>query len=587
MEILYITIIALILIGSAGYIYWQGRKFRNILEKREKETSRRMYELAILKELGDRIGYSLDIRQIADVITGSLHQFIEYSAVSYMLLGGEKVLFNVHLEKSVHRGFIDEIRNRMTQSLSALLDKQFKQDQIEEILSGAILIEDVEEPIGSFFNIPLVIGDKVAGVLTVAHTETGLYKEEELTILYKIINQASQAVTKLQEVVKAEQGKLNAMVESMEDGVVMTDVDYRIMVANPSAKRAIGIDVVKEADIFNFIDRLKGKFDIKGKLEESVKLNKSHISERILVGNKFYQFFVFPVENKTTFSDKPIIGGVVIFHDVTKEMEAEKMREDFTHMIVHELRSPLDSIRKISEVLRDTKTKRTAKASKEYLQMIFQNSSGMLELVSNILDLAKLEAGKFEIRKEPSDIKDIIKNRIDFFDLYAKDVKVKLNYFFDKELPATANFDPLGIKQVLNNLISNSVKFTIGGGVVDIFAFLHKKGEKLSNEFNSLSVNSSIQLPDDDLENASMSLVVAVCDNGIGISKDEISQLFSKFKQLKGSISGAKKGTGLGLSIAKGIMDGHDGKIGVASEEKVGSIFYFMLPLTEVGFEGN
>lgn len=565
--------------GAGGYSYWQGQKLKIALEKREQETNRKMYELAILKELGERIGYSLDMRQIADVITGSLHQFIEYSAVSYMLLGGEKILFNIHLEKSVHRGFIDEIRNRMLQSLSALLDKPFKQEQVDEILSGAILIEDVKEPVRSFFNIPLVIGDKVAGVLTVAHTEAGLYKEEELTILYKIISQASQAVTRLQEVVKTEQEKLNAMVESMADGIVMTDTDYRIMVVNPSAKRAIGADDKKEIDIFDFIDKLGGKFDIKGRLEESVKLGKPHTSERVLLGTKFYQFFVFPVRKGEAFPDAEVIGGVVIFHDVTKEMEVEKMRDDFTHMIVHELRSPLDSIRKISEVLRDTKAKRTAKASKEYLQMIFQNSSGMLGLVSNILDLAKMEAGKFEIHKEPSNIKDVIENRIDFFDLYAKDVKVKLNSVLDKELPETADFDSAGVKQVLNNLISNAVKFTRNGGTVSVFAFQHKAGVKLSDEFRTLSENNYVQLPDDDLKEAPSSLVVAVSDSGIGIPKDGISQLFTKFRQLRGSVSDANKGTGLGLSIAKGIVDGHGGKIGAASEEGVGSTFYFMLPL--------
>ena len=232
--------------GIGSYAYWHGRKLKVALGRREQETNRRMYELSILKELGERIGYSLDMRQIADVITGSLHQFIEYSAVSYMLLGGEKILFNIHLEKSVHRGFIDEVRSRMLQSLSALMDKQFKQDQVEELLSGAILSEDLKEPVRSFFNIPLVIGEKVVGVLTVAHTQADLYKEEELTILYKIVSQASQAVSRLQEVVKTEQGKLNAMVESMEDGIVMTDTDYRIMVANPSVRKAIGVDEKKK-----------------------------------------------------------------------------------------------------------------------------------------------------------------------------------------------------------------------------------------------------------------------------------------------------------------------------------------------------
>lgn len=569
------------------YVYWQSRRLKFALEKRELETNRRMYELAILKELGDRIGYSLDMRQIADVITGSLHQFIEYSAVSYMLLGGEKILFNVHLEKSVHRGFIDEVKNRMLQSLSALLDRRFRQDQVDELLSGAILIEDVEEPVRSFFNIPLVIGEKVVGVLTVAHTQAGLYKEEELTILYKIIGQASQAVTRLQEVVKTEQSKLNAMVESMADGIVMIDTDYRIMVANPSAKMAIGIDTGKEVDIFDFITKLSDRFDIRGRLEESLKLNKSFVSDRIILGDKFYQFFVFPVRNNTNLSEDKIIGGVVIFHNVTKEMEVEKLREEFTHMIVHELRSPLDSIKKISEVLRSRDAHQKAKEFKEYLQMIYQNSSGMLELVNNILDLAKLEAGKFEIHKEPSDIKDIIKNRIDFFDLSAKTAKVKLHSFLDKHLPTALNFDPEGIKQVLNNLISNAIKFTKDGGAVNVFAFQHKIGRESKGKFSVLNLNDKIelQLSEDDFKDYPSSVVVAVSDTGIGISKEGISQLFNKFRQLEGGSVTGKKGTGLGLAIAKGIIEEHGGAIKVVSEAGIGSVFYFMLPFAESGIK--
>ncbi|MBI5139104.1 GAF domain-containing protein, partial [Candidatus Nomurabacteria bacterium] len=316
------------------------------ITEKEKEMDSKMYELAILKELGDRVGYSLDIHQIIDVITGSLHQFIGYSAVSYMLIEPEKVLFKVHLEKSVHRGFLDEIRDRMLKSLSALLDKEFTKSQVEEVISGAILIEALKEPVRSFFNIPLVIAGKVVGVLTVADTQVGLYKEDQMTILYKITNQASQAVTKLQEVVATEQGKLNAMVESMADGIFMTDLDYRILVINPAAKKAIKVPEKKEVTIFDFIDNLGGKFDIKGRLEESVKLKKEYVSDRILLGERFFQVFVSPVKNFSVLGQEVVHGGVVIFHDVTSEVEVETLRKDFTSMLVHELRSPLDGIKK-------------------------------------------------------------------------------------------------------------------------------------------------------------------------------------------------------------------------------------------------
>src|SRR5262249_16062241 len=247
----------------------------------------------------------------------------------------------MHLERSVHRRFVTDVRDRMLNSLGALLDREFKRDDVKEVLSGAILLEELDEPVKSFFNIPLVIGETVVGVLTVSDTKGGLYKEEEMTILYKLIQQASKAVTSLQAVVKAEQEKVSAMVESMEDGVVMTDANYRILVINPAARRVIGKEGQKDVTIFDFIDNLGGKMDMRGRIEESVKLKKTYVSDRFDINGKFYQAFVFPVKNESKIQAEDIFGGGVIFHDVTREVELERVREDFTSMIVHELRTPL------------------------------------------------------------------------------------------------------------------------------------------------------------------------------------------------------------------------------------------------------
>jgi len=195
------SILFFILVGGLAvsiYHLISDYRAKQALFKREEDISRRMYELSILKEIGDRVGYSLDVQQIIDVIINTLGQLIDYSAVSYMLFGQEKIIFKIHLEKSVHRGFIDDIKGRMLGSLSALLDREFSEKNIKEIISGAIIINELNEPVRSFFNIPLVIDEKVVGVLTIADTKSGLYKEEEMTILYKIIQQASKAVTSLQ-----------------------------------------------------------------------------------------------------------------------------------------------------------------------------------------------------------------------------------------------------------------------------------------------------------------------------------------------------------------------------------------------------
>src|SRR4051812_6001761 len=449
MLIFFLGFLATCGIGLSAFLLLGEFKTKQAIEKREKDSARRIYELAILRELGDRIGYSLDVTQIVDIITSSLHQFIEYAAVSYMLIEPEKVIFKMHLERSVHRRFVTDVRDRMLSSLSALMDREFKKENVKEVLSGAILLEELDEPVSSFFNIPLVIGDKVVGVLTVSDTKSGLYKEEEMTILYKLIQQASKAVTSLQAVVKAEQEKVSAMVESMEDGVVMTDADYRILVINPAAKRIIGKENQKEVTIFDFIDNLGGKMDMRGRLEESVKLKKNYVSERFDINGKYYQAFVLPVKTETTLNADDVLGGVVIFHDVSREVELERVREDFTSMIVHELRTPPSGIQKTSELLKKPAKKDAAQA-KRFVDIIYQNSSGMLDLVNDILDAAKLQAGKFEVQLQPGDINDIVENRKQFFEISADERHVKLQTVMSKDIPKDVPMDVQRIKQVLN-----------------------------------------------------------------------------------------------------------------------------------------
>ncbi len=590
-----IIIIVSLLFSALGiamgiFYYWQNTQLRILLksqeEKRKKqqaEMGHKMYELAILKELSERIGYSLNIEKIIDIITGSLNQFIEYSVISYMLLEPERIIFKIHLEKSVSQKFINEIQDRMLKSLSALLDREFKKSQIDESLSGAIIVEELTDPVRSFFNIPLVINNKVVGVLTVAHTKAGLYQEEEMTILYKIVKQASQAISRLQEVIATEQSKLNLMVESMTDGVIMTDKDYRILVANPAARWAVNLPMPGEVTIFNFIENLGNKFDIRGKLEASVRLDKILTTDEVLINDKFYKIFVAPVKSNLPMTEGEILGGVVIFHDITSEKEIETLREDFTSMMIHELRSPLDGIKKISKLMEEDYIRKDKKSYNEFTQLIYKDSAKMLEIVNDLLDVAKLEAGKLEINKEPTDLKKIINERLDYYKIMATDAVLKLDFIYDQNLPMEINLDPQKISQVLNNLIGNSFKYTKTGREIFVQAFIHQKGQELNQEAKSKKLKW-FNVPEKyNLTDFPSAVVVAITDTGIGISEKNQTLLFNKFKQFKASaLSGEKKGTGLGLVIAKGIIEAHEGRIGAGSIEGQGSTFYFALPIIKI-----
>lgn len=552
---------------------------KNLLIK-EGEMQRRMYEVSVLKELGDRIGYSLNVQKIVDVITGSLRRLLPYSTVSYLLLGEEgRIIFHCVLEESISKRFVEDVKVRMIQALSALIDRQIKLDDVDESISGTITDESNHKDVHSFFNIPVVINNKPMGILNISSTEEGLYKEDEMTLLYTIMNQASTAVSKLETILNLEKGKLNSMVASMADGVFMVDTRNRLLVINPVAKQMLGIKK-PQPSIFDVLDAVASKMDLRTKIEASMKLSKLIIEEQLKMGSAVLRILISPVKDN---EDQPL-GAVILFHDITQEKALEKMREDFTSMMVHELRSPLTGIRSIANLLKEDNIKKSQKKYQDFLDLIVSNSASMLDLVNDLLDVAKLESGKFQVLKKETNLKDLIGMRTRSFSSLASDNHLNLVTKIDTKLPLVS-IDENKIGQVLNNLLSNAIKFTppntsgagfTHSGQIIVSAFVLKANQELLEKITSLGM---IWAGIKEFKPSQDMLVVAVTDTGLGISEADLPKLFNKFSQLEQTAASEKKGTGLGLVISKGIVEAHNGTVGVFSQLNKGSTFYFMIPM--------
>ena len=562
------SVVVLIFIGL------ENRRMRHSLLLKEREMQRRMYEVSILKELGDRIGYSLNVQKIVDVITGSLRKLLDYSTVSYLLFADEgRVVFHCVLEESVNKQFIESIRAQMVAALGALSAREMKPDEIDESISGTITDETNKTGIRSFFNIPVVINGLPVGLLNISSTKPGLYKEEEMTILYTIMNQASAAVSRLETILNQEKGKLNSMVESMADGVVMVDTRNRLLVINPGAKDMLGI-TKPNPSIFDVLDTLSSRMDLRTKIEESIKTDKLAVEEQLRIGDKDLRVLISPVKDE---ANEPL-GAVVLFHDITKEKAIEKMRDDFTSMMVHELRSPLTGIRSIANLLKEDKIKNEQKKYEDFIELIVSNSASMLDLVNDLLDVAKLEAGKFQIMRRPTNVADLVKMRIQSYTTLAADAKLALESKVEDNIPLVS-IDDNKVGQVLNNFLSNAIKFTKEGKIT-VSVLILKKGESLVKKLESLGLSwPGLK----DIVPEADQLVLGVTDTGMGISEEQLSKLFNKFSQLEQTAASEKKGTGLGLVITKGISEAHGGKVGVFSELEKGSTFYCMLPLNQPG----
>ena len=228
---------------------------------------------------------------------------------------------------------------------------------------------------------------------------------------------------------------------------------------------------------------------------------------------------------------------------------ANKLQSDFTAMIAHDLRSPLMNIMGVAEVMVAGMFGSVSREQTKWLGRIQSNSQSLVDLVSDFLDVSKLESGYIDLSRETLNLSGLIQKNLDSYRVLALDKKISIRGSVDPSLPVI-HADPRRLDQVLSNLISNAIKFTREDGEVEVGAALMDAAR----------------------------VKVWVGDNGVGIAANEIGRLFEKYRQGGNVKHSSHRGTGLGLVICKMIVEAHGGRIWVESVEGKGTTFFFSLP---------
>lgn len=523
------------------------QKTKKALLEREISQKHRLYEISILKEIQDQIGYELDVEKVIDVVTGSIKNLFAYSTASSLVIKEDRLIFKVHLEEVVNSIFIERVKQSMLASLAQLSNSPLPK-KIDVNISGVPLdYASVTSP-SSFFHIPLIVSNNVVGLISIASDTPNLYKEDEMTVLYQITEQASKALTKLQDLLKTEKGKLTAMIQSLTDGIIMFDANNQLLVINPAAKRLLKIEK-NSPNILDVMTAFPKENNIADKIKNSLAKNTTEEIKEIQVDGKSINASIIPVVDPKT---AKVFGTSVLIRDITLEKNLLQMKEDFTNIVVHELRAPLTAIKGAASLMKDPSNIQEEEQI-NLIKLINNQSKKLLDEVSSILDAAKLEEGKFTIYKQPNDLKKVINDTLEVFTHQAQENNITL-IAETGNIPAFP-FDAQKISQVINNLLSNSLKFTLGGGKIIVKAVLSSQ------------------------EN----VTVSVSDTGVGIPKNKQEILFAKFSQVAYPQSDFKyltTGTGLGLYIVKGIVEAHGGSVSLQSEVGKGTIVSFTLPTT-------
>ncbi len=347
----------------------------------------------------------------------------------------------------------------------------------------------------------------------------------------------------------AERTKSLAIVKSISDPIIVLDTNYKVVLFNNSCRDIFNmndntdlnkhlLEVTKDVELYNYVSSV---YNSRNKEPETKIL---YVNSR----NKDYYFNIIVTLLKD--SEDAAAGLVILFQNVTEMKQLEKVKSDFIATISHEFKTPLTSIMIGLSLISDKKIGELNNKQEEILSTISEDSQRLLSLVNDLLDLSKLESNRSVFDIKPHSIIGIIENSIKLFYEKAKSRDINLHYEAKDALPkVSADFEK--ICWVLNNLISNALKYANSGDEILISAFIKQN-----------------------------KMCVSVKDTGMGMPEEYQEKIFEKFVQVSGQDS-ETKGTGLGLAIAKELIEAHGGEIWCESKLDAGSNFTFTLPLSQ------
>ncbi|MEE9370195.1 MAG: ATP-binding protein, partial [Sedimentisphaerales bacterium] len=341
-----------------------------------------------------------------------------------------------------------------------------------------------------------------------------------------------------------------AIIYSIRDAVIVIDEFGKLLMANEAAGRLFEFDFEssQHKPLSELIGPDQSKFaDILGRSGQS----KGRATRQEIEFLKDGKLKTFDCIVSCIYDQREQVGGTVaVLHDITREKEISRMKNDFVSHVSHELKTPLATITAYSEMLCDNEGD-NEETRKEFYSVIRDQAKRLSRLIEDILNISRIESGLIKVSKEPASLTMLIEEQMQMIKSYAEEKNIEVigqkpivfdQVYVDKDM----------IRQVIVNLLSNAVKYTPCGGSV-----------KIETEVDEI---------------AGLARVI-VTDTGVGIPEDEIERVFDKFYRVDANKNKAE-GTGLGLSLVKQIVEKvHNGRVFVTSQVDAGSTFGLELPL--------
>lgn len=375
------------------------------------------------------------------------------------------------------------------------------------------------------------------------HVRIPVQTQDEIGLLTRAINEMVAQLGNKLEALRGESGKLNAVLNEMTDGVLIVDPLGVVRLINPAAEKlfktsqaeAIGrpyAEIVRHHQLVDLFNQCQATGEL-----QIVVLD-------LPLSRLYMQGIATPLGDA-------LPGSILlVFQDLTQLHRLETVRRDFISNISHELRTPIASLKVITETLLDGALEDTDMA-RQFLTKMDTEVDALSLMVSELLELSRIESGKVPLVLKEMPPGEILSAANERLRLQAERAGLTVELKFSSQLPMIL-VDPPRIEQVLVNLLHNAIKFTPRGGKITLAA-------------------------EENITPSAPVIKFSVADTGVGISEDDLPRIFERFYKADRARSGG--GTGLGLAIARHIVELHHGQIWAESREGKGSTFYFTIPL--------
>jgi len=433
--------------------------------------------------------------------------------------------------------------------------------------------------------VPLFVQGEVIGVMTLSHPQTHFFSEGHVRLLnacagaiaiginnanlFRMISAEAERRYELLDRQQKETSQIAAILQSLLDGVIVCDLYGGVISINQAASRILHrpLEELLLWNLHDIIHRYLGNHAAELPLDDLLRrpltvdgAARTFTTTAVIAG-KTINFALSPVLK----DDDELLGALLVLRDITREVEADRMKNEFIGTMSHELRTPMTAIKGFTQLLAMGGLGQLNDTQREFVNTIYNNTERMINLINDVLEITKIESGSIDLEWRALHLAEALSGVIAELQPQIAQRHHQLTISLPPGLPLI-RADSMRLHQILFHILSNAVKYTPAGGSITIAA----------REVMNVDLPEPIRST---LSDNRRYLLLSISDTGVGIRPEDLPRIFDRFFRSDNPLKVEAGGTGLGLSIVKPLVELLGGRIWVESTVGVGSTFSLVLPV--------